>query len=198
MPTEFGTFVAHAYRDRDRLEHLAYVVGDLSSDGDPLVRVHSECLTGDVLGSLRCDCGSQLQSALTRIGSEAVGVLLYLRGHEGRGIGLGHKLQAYELQDSGLDTVEANHALGFPTDARDYTVAAAILADLGVDRIRLLSNNPAKSAGLAAHGVEIVEQLPLPGVATRENLRYRETKRLRMDHTLDGFDSEGDPGSRTA
>ncbi len=198
VPTAHGTFAAHAYQDRDGLEHLAYVVGDPAASDTSLVRVHSECLTGDVLGSLRCDCGSQLQRALELIGASEAGVLVYVRGHEGRGIGLGHKLQAYELQDTGLDTVDANHALGFPTDARDYEVAAAILTDLGVRRVRLLSNNPAKTTGLGDHAIDIVEQIPLAGVATAENLRYLETKRERMHHSVEGFDIAADADTRTA
>ncbi|MGI9623503.1 MAG: GTP cyclohydrolase II [Acidimicrobiales bacterium] len=189
IPTRHGVFRAYGYRDTEGLEHIAYVSGDQSDDttpdGPPLVRVHSECLTGDVLGSLRCDCGSQLDRALEAIGGEPGGIIAYIRGHEGRGIGLGQKLQAYELQDSGLDTVDANHALGFPADARDYDVAAAILHDLGFTSVRLLSNNPAKSEGLTCHGIDVTEQVPLPGVTTTENLRYLETKRQRMAHKLE-------------
>lgn len=184
IPTAHGEFIAHAYLDADGYEQVAYVSGDFRSTDTPLVRVHSECLTGDVLGSLRCDCGSQLARSLELIGQADAGVLVYVRGHEGRGIGLGHKLRAYELQDDGLDTVDANHALGFPTDSRDYRVAAAILADLDVRRVRLLSNNPAKIAGLASHGIEIVEQVALAGTTTPDNLRYLETKRDRLDHDL--------------
>lgn len=184
IPTAQGEFTAYSFLDDQGLEHIAYVSGDPAAEHAPIVRVHSECLTGDVLGSLRCDCGSQLNRALELIGESTSGVLLYQRGHEGRGIGLGHKLQAYELQDGGLDTVEANEALGFPADSRDYGVAAAILHDLGVSRVRLLTNNPGKSTGLTEHGIEIVEQLPLAGATTPDNVRYLETKRLRMDHAL--------------
>lgn len=183
IPTAHGAFTAHAFVDAAGLEHIAYVGKEPLTD-TPLVRVHSECLTGDVLGSLRCDCGSQLQAALARVAADG-GVLLYVRGHEGRGIGLSSKLQAYELQDTGLDTVDANHALGFPTDARTYDVAAAILADLGVTRIRLLSNNPLKVEGLSAHGIDVIEQVALLGRTTPENIRYLETKGRRMDHALD-------------
>ena len=184
IPTRHGVFTAYSFRDVRGLEHIAYVGQDPTTVDGPLVRVHSECLTGDVFGSLRCDCGSQLERALDIIGDSAGGVIVYVRGHEGRGIGLGHKLQAYELQDTGLDTVDANHALGFPTDPREYDVAAAILANLGVHRVRLLSNNPAKTEGLSAHGIEVVEQVPLLGITTNENVRYLETKRDRMEHTF--------------
>ncbi len=182
IPTEQGEFTATAYVDADGLEHMAYVAATPAGPV-PLVRLHSECLTGDVLGSLRCDCGSQLQRAL-QITSQHGGMVLYIRGHEGRGIGLGQKMLAYELQDTGLDTVEANHALGHPADARSYDVAAAMLHDLGITSIRLLSNNPAKVDGLAELGIDVVEQVPLTGDVTPENLRYLETKRQRMDHGL--------------
>ncbi len=190
VPTRHGTFKAVSYRDALGLEHIAFVAGDPAAsvaEGGalPLVRVHSECLTGDVFGSTRCDCGTQLDRAMEVAADSGNGVIVYARGHEGRGIGLGHKLQAYELQDAGLDTVDANHALGFPADARQYDVAGAILHDLGVTRIRLLSNNPAKSAGLVMHGIDVAEQVPLLGVITNENLQYLETKRQRMDHTFE-------------
>lgn len=184
LPTAHGDFTAHGYRSADGIEHIAYVAGDLASVDAPLVRVHSECLTGDVFGSLRCDCGSQLQEAMRRVGASDGGVVVYLRGHEGRGIGLGHKLAAYALQDEGLDTVDANLALGFPPDARDYAVGTAILADLGVQRIRLLTNNPSKFIGLADDHLEVIEQVPLHGVTNDENVRYLETKRERMGHLL--------------
>jgi len=184
IPTSHGEFTAYSCRDQDGREHIAYVSGDLAETSAPIIRLHSECLTGDALGSLRCDCGSQLTLALEIVGASSGGVVVYLRGHEGRGIGLGHKLQAYHLQDDGLDTVEANEALGFPADDRDYAIGAAILNDLGVTRVRLLSNNPAKTAGLAEYGIDIVEQMPLLGTITPENARYLETKRVRMDHSL--------------
>ena len=182
IPTGYGEFNATAFTDADGHEHMAYVSAATGSE-PPLVRLHSECLTGDVLGSLRCDCGSQLRRALEITGAEG-GIVLYVRGHEGRGIGLGQKMLAYDLQDDGLDTVEANHALGHPADARSYDVAAAMLHHLGITRIRLLSNNPAKTEGLAELGVDVVEQVPLTGEITPENLRYLETKRERMAHTF--------------
>ena len=193
VPTVHGAFVAFAYRDRDGHEHLASVAGDIEALAAPLVRVHSECLTGDVLGSTRCDCGSQLDRALAAVAASPGGVVVYVRGHEGRGIGLGHKLQAYELQDGGLDTVDANHALGFPADARRYDVAAAILGDLGISRVRLLSNNPAKVDGLTRHGIEVTKRVPLPGATTPENLRYLETKRARMAHALSPLEAVTGP-----
>ena len=156
-----------------------------------LVRVHSECLTGDVLGSLRCDCGPQLDAALAAIAAEGRGVVLYVRGHEGRGIGLMHKLQAYQLQDAGADTVDANLALGMPADARDYGTGAQILVDLGVRSMRLLRNNPAKRAGLEGYGLTITGRVRLPIRPNPENLRYLRTKRDRMGHDLDGLDPTG-------
>ncbi|MGZ6839193.1 MAG: GTP cyclohydrolase II, partial [Frankiaceae bacterium] len=156
---------------------------------DVLVRVHSECLTGDVFGSLRCDCGPQLDAALAAVGREGRGVVLYVRGHEGRGIGLMHKLQAYQLQDAGSDTVEANIELGLPADARDYGIGAQILVDLGVRTMRLLTNNPTKRAGLQGYGLRIVDRVPLPVRVTPENLRYLTTKRDRMGHDLPGLPS---------
>jgi len=153
-----------------------------------LVRVHSECLTGDVFGSLRCDCGPQLRAALRRVAEEGRGVVLYVRGHEGRGIGLMHKLQAYQLQDQGRDTVEANLELGLPADARDYGTGAQILVDLGIRTMRLLTNNPAKRAGLEGYGLAIVGREPLPVRPHPENVRYLRTKRDRMGHLLDGLD----------
>ncbi len=185
IPTTHGEFVAHAYRDRlSSVDHVAYVLGD-PTQGTPLVRVHSECLTGDVLGSTRCDCGSQLHRSLEAIGERGRGVLLYLRDHEGRGIGLDRKLRAYALQDDGLDTVDANLAQGLPADARDYGAAAAMLAHLGIARIHLLTNNPAKRAALTEAGVDVVSDVPLLGAVTAENADYLATKRDRMDHTFD-------------
>ncbi len=183
VPTLHGEFTAHAYRSlRDDTEHLAYAMGDVSGGEPLLVRVHSECLTGDILGSIRCDCGSQLRAALAMIAAEGRGVLVYLRGQEGRGIGLGHKLRAYALQDDGLDTVEANEAQGFPADARSYAVGASILADLGVTRMRLMTNNPAKVGELNGLGLQISERVPIWTDANPENSRYLETKRSRMGH----------------
>ena len=186
IPTKYGDFTAHAYRSTlDGDEHVAYVLGDLNSVEAPLVRVHSECLTGDLLGSVRCDCGSQLDAALGKVGEEGVGVIVYLRGHEGRGIGIGHKLRAYELQDEGLDTVDANLSQGLPVDSREYGVGAQILSDLGLTQMRLMTNNPVKYGGLEGYGLEIVGREPLRTTPNPENLRYLETKRMRMGHLLD-------------
>jgi 3,4-dihydroxy 2-butanone 4-phosphate synthase/GTP cyclohydrolase II len=186
MPTSHGDFVAHVYESlQDGEEHIALVRGTIDPDAPVLVRVHSECLTGDVFGSRRCDCGQQLDAALERIASEGAGVVLYLRGHEGRGIGLAHKLRAYALQERGLDTVEANLALGLPVDTRDYGIGAQILADLGVRRMRLMTNNPAKYAGLDGYGLEIVERVPLVVRPDPENLRYLQVKQEKMGHLLD-------------
>lgn len=173
----------------DGREHIALVRGDVGDGQDIMVRVHSECLTGDVFGSVRCDCGSQLNAALRMIADEGRGVVLYIRGHEGRGIGLLHKLAAYRLQDDGLDTVEANKHLGLPVDSRDYGVGAQILYDLGVRTMRLLTNNPTKRAGIEGYGLQIVERIPLLGDTTAENERYLTTKRDRMGHVF-GPDGE--------
>ncbi|MGI8879096.1 MAG: bifunctional 3,4-dihydroxy-2-butanone-4-phosphate synthase/GTP cyclohydrolase II [Jatrophihabitans sp.] len=193
VPLRYGEFTAVGYASTyDLREHVAFVFGDPASIGDGedvLVRVHSECLTGDVFGSLRCDCGPQLDAALAAVAREGRGVVLYMRGHEGRGIGLLHKLQAYQLQDAGADTVDANLELGLPADARDYGTGAQILVDLGVRTMRLLSNNPAKRAGLEGYGLSIVGQVPLPVHANPENLRYLQTKRDRMGHELDLTDA---------
>ena len=192
IPTSHGDFTAHAYRSLvDGEEHLAYTMGDISSVEAPLVRVHSECLTGDILASERCDCGYQLQSALARIAEEGCGVLVYLRGHEGRGIGIGHKIRAYALQDDeGLDTVDANTAQGLPVDSREYGVGANILADLGVGSMRLMTNNPTKYGGLEGYGLEIVERVPVEIDSTPNRARYLDTKRTRMGHLISG--DEGD------
>jgi 3,4-dihydroxy 2-butanone 4-phosphate synthase/GTP cyclohydrolase II len=189
MPTVFGDFRAVGYRNSlDGGEHLALVMGDVAAAADRgeavLTRVHSECLTGDILGSLRCDCGAQLEAALRLIAREGCGVLVYLRGHEGRGIGLAHKVTAYALQEQGLDTVDANLAQGLPVDARSYGVGAQILADLGVSRIRLLTNNATKANGLAGYGLSIVERVPLTTSPTPQNVRYLRTKRDRLGHQL--------------
>jgi 3,4-dihydroxy 2-butanone 4-phosphate synthase/GTP cyclohydrolase II len=186
MPTSHGEFVAHVYESLvDGEQHVALVRGTIDSDTPLLVRVHSECLTGDVFGSRRCDCGEQLGAALDRVDREGSGVVLYLRGQEGRGIGLAHKLRAYALQEQGLDTVEANLALGLPVDTRDYGIGAQILADLGVRKMRLMTNNPAKYTGLDGYGLEIVERLPLVIRPGDENLRYLKTKQDKMGHLLD-------------
>ena len=188
IPTAHGEFLAVGYESLlDGTEHVALVQGDLAAGGDVLVRVHSECLTGDVFASRRCDCGPQLDAALAAVAAAGRGVVLYMRGHEGRGIGLMHKLQAYQLQDAGSDTVDANLELGLPADARDYGTGAQILADLGIRRMVLLSNNPAKRAGLEGYGLEIVGRQSLPTLATPENLRYLRTKRDRMGHDLPGL-----------
>jgi 3,4-dihydroxy 2-butanone 4-phosphate synthase/GTP cyclohydrolase II len=195
IPTAHGVFRAVGYRaDFDDAEHVALVYGDLGDGEDVLVRVHSECLTGDVFGSLRCDCGPQLSAALDRVAAEGRGVVLYMRGHEGRGIGLLHKLQAYELQDRGRDTVDANLELGLPADARDYGTGAQILVDLGIQSMRLLTNNPAKRAGLEGYGLKITGRASLPVRPHPENVRYLRTKRDRMGHLLEELDqitSEG-------
>ena len=195
IPTRHGAFKAVGYQSiYDDVEHVALVRGDLGDGDDVLVRVHSECLTGDVFGSLRCDCGPQLDAALDMVAQEGRGVVLYMRGHEGRGIGLLHKLQAYQLQDLGHDTVDANLELGLPADARDYGIGAQILVDLGVSSMRLLTNNPAKRVGLDGYGLHITERVPMPLRANVENLTYLRTKRDRMGHDLiglDEFDAEG-------
>jgi 3,4-dihydroxy 2-butanone 4-phosphate synthase/GTP cyclohydrolase II len=186
IPTELATFRAIAYESTvDTQEHLALVLGNVADGDDVLVRVHSECLTGDLVGSLRCDCGPQLDLALRRIASAGRGVLVYLRGHEGRGIGLAHKLRAYQLQQhQQLDTVDANLRLGLPVDDREYGVGAHILRDLGVRRVRLMTNNPAKYRGLTGYGVDIVGRLELETVATPHNVAYLSAKRDRMGHLL--------------
>jgi 3,4-dihydroxy 2-butanone 4-phosphate synthase/GTP cyclohydrolase II len=171
----------------DGTEHVALIYGDLGDGEGVLVRVHSECLTGDVLGSLRCDCGAQLNAAMAAVAAEGRGIVLYLRGHEGRGIGLLSKLRAYHLQDNGADTVDANLELGLPADAREYSTGAQILADLGVRSVRLLTNNPAKVGGLSGFGIEVADRVPLSVTPTPENLRYLIAKRDRLGHQLDGL-----------
>jgi 3,4-dihydroxy 2-butanone 4-phosphate synthase/GTP cyclohydrolase II len=190
IPTEHGEFRAYAYESLvDGKTHVALVQGDVGDGEQILVRVHSECLTGDVFGSLRCDCGDQLDTALAHIGKEGRGIVLYIRGHEGRAIGLTHKLRAYGLQDQGLDTVEANEELGFPADPRDYGIGAQILVDLGVRSMRLLTNNPAKRAGLEGYGLSIVERVPLETSPTAENIGYLRTKREKLGHLLDHLEA---------
>ncbi|GAA1297861.1 bifunctional 3,4-dihydroxy-2-butanone-4-phosphate synthase/GTP cyclohydrolase II [Saccharothrix xinjiangensis] len=185
IPTAHGTFTAVGFDSTlDGIEHIAMVYGDLGDGEDVLVRVHSECLTGDVFGSLRCDCGPQLDAALEVVAAQGRGVVLYMRGHEGRGIGLMHKLQAYQLQDRGADTVDANLGLGLPADARDYGTGAQILCSLGVRSMRLLTNNPAKRVGLEGYGLRVLDRVPLPISPNPENLRYLRTKRDRMGHEL--------------
>ena len=187
MPTEFGEFQAVGYRsDLDGSAYVALVKGDIGDGTDVLVRVHSECLTGDALGSMRCDCGPQLRAAMRAVSAEGRGVVLYVTGHEGRGIGLLAKLQAYALQDQGLDTVDANLELGLPVDARDYGTGAQVLADLGVRTMRLLTNNPAKRAGLEGYGLAIVERVPLVVESSDFNDGYLKTKVARMGHEIPG------------
>ena len=186
IPTEWGDFRAFAYDSTvDGRTHVALVHGEIGDGEKVLTRVHSECLTGDVFGSLRCDCGRQLDAALERVAQEGRGVVLYMRGHEGRAIGLTHKLRAYELQDQGRDTVEANLELGFPADQRDYGIGAQILVDLGVKTMRLLTNNPDKRAGLEGYGLSIEERIPLQTVPTKENRAYLRTKQEKLGHLLD-------------
>lgn len=187
LPTEFGTFTAHGFRDKiEGSEHIALVYGDPGTE-DVLTRIHSECLTGDVFGSRRCDCGPQLELSMTEITTAGAGIVVYLRGHEGRGIGLLHKLQAYALQDSGHDTVDANLELGFGEDERDYAAGAQILRALGVTSARLLTNNPDKTIALEAYGVKISERLPLRIAPNEDSLRYLQTKAERMGHDLPGL-----------
>ena len=186
VPTEFGRFKCVAYRSTiDGVEHLAFVKGDVDAGTPVLVRVHSECLTGDVFGSRRCDCGPQLAKAMALVEREGAGVIVYLRGHEGRGIGIGHKIRAYSLQDQGMDTVDANVELGLPVDSREYGIGAQILADLGVTELRLMTNNPAKYGGLGGYGLTVVERVPLSTVPTPENEAYLRTKVERMGHLMD-------------
>lgn len=186
IPTVYGDFTAVVFESGlDGIHHVAFIKGDVKGKRNVLVRVHSECLTGDIFGSLRCDCRTQLQSAMEKIGEEGAGVILYLRGHEGRGIGLAHKLRAYTLQDQGRDTVEANEDLGFPADSREYGIGAQILADLGLTSIRLMTNNPAKYSGLSGYDIEIVERVPLVCPPTQDNKRYLKTKKDKMGHLIE-------------
>jgi 3,4-dihydroxy 2-butanone 4-phosphate synthase/GTP cyclohydrolase II len=193
LPTEFGLFTGYGYRSLvDGIELVALVHGDIADGHDVLTRLHSECLTGDVFGSQRCDCGPQLQAALAAITECGSGVIVYLRGHEGRGIGLVDKLRAYELQDTGHDTVDANLELGFPADSRDYGTGAQILGDLGVSSVRLLTNNPAKREGLQMYGIDVNERLAISIEPTPDNLRYLRTKAERMGHDLPHLVAESD------
>jgi 3,4-dihydroxy 2-butanone 4-phosphate synthase/GTP cyclohydrolase II len=189
LPTEHGQFQAYVYESvLDGEQHLALVYGDISQTRDVLVRVHSECLTGDVMGSMRCDCGPQLHTALAKIAAEGAGVVVYLRGHEGRGIGLGHKIRAYALQEDGRDTVDANIELGLPVDSREYGIGAQILVDLGVTSMRLMTNNPVKYGGLEGFGLNIAERVAIESLPTEFNIDYLRTKRERMGHLLEGLD----------
>ena len=184
LPTDYGDFDLHLYRSKlNGAHHLALVKGKIEQDKPTLVRVHSECLTGDVFGSRRCDCGNQLHAALQQIADEGNGVLIYMR-QEGRGIGLAAKIHAYKLQEEGLDTVEANTKLGFATDLRDYGLGAQILFDLGVRKFRFLTNNPKKVVGLEGYGIQMVEQVPIRTEANPHNAKYLETKRVKMGHSL--------------
>ena len=183
IPTDFGEFECFAYKSElDDITHIAIVRGQPAGRDDVLVRVHSECLTGDVFGSRRCDCGNQLHEAMRMIDEEGLGVIVYLRGHEGRGIGIARKLDAYRLQDRGYDTVDANLHLGLPVDSREYGIGAQILVDLGITTMRLMTNNPAKRGGLEGYGLQIVERVPIVTEPTAENIRYLQTKRDRLGH----------------
>jgi 3,4-dihydroxy 2-butanone 4-phosphate synthase/GTP cyclohydrolase II len=198
IPTRHGDFTAYVFESLlDGVEHMAFVAGDVSGQDNVLVRVHSECLTGDVFGSMRCDCGSQLDGALAQIAAEGRGVVVYLRGHEGRGIGLGHKLRAYTLQDQGRDTVEANEELGFPADSREYGIGSQMLVDLGITTMRIMTNNPAKYGGLEGFGLEIVERVPLSITPNAENIAYLRTKQEKMGHLL-GLDPAADTDAETS
>jgi len=191
LPTLFGLFDIHGYRsEADGEEHVALVCGDLGGDVSPVVRIHSECLTGEVFGSLRCDCRVQLELALRRIAAEGRGVLVYLRGHEGRGIGLINKLRAYALQDLGRDTVCANSDLGLPIDAREYGIAVEILRDLGVGRVRLMTNNPDKIRALEAAGLVVSERVSANSTPTADNRTYLLTKELKLGHIFGRRPSE--------
>ena len=193
LPNAYGEWRALGYQNSvDGTEHVALVLGDLGDGEQVLVRVHSECLTGDVFGSRRCDCGAQLEASMAAIAAEGRGIVLYLRGHEGRGIGLLSKLRAYQLQDGGADTVDANLELGLPADAREYSTGAQILADLGVRSVRLLTNNPAKVRGLSGFGVEVAGRVALPAAPTADNVRYLIAKRDRLGHLIDGLPANGE------
>lgn len=187
IPTPHGDFTGYVFESiLDHETHFALTMGDIDPNLPTLVRVHSECLTGDVFGSQRCDCGPQLDAAMARIASEGKGVIVYLRGHEGRGIGIAHKIRAYSLQEQGLDTVDANLSLGLPIDSREYGIGAQILVDLGVSQMRLLTNNPAKYGGLGGFGLDIVERVPINIVPNDNNIEYLRTKKNRMGHLIEG------------
>ena len=191
VPTEWGNFDCVAYRSTiDGIEHLAFVLGDLTTPEPVLTRVHSECLTGDVFGSRRCDCGPQLATAMRAVQEQGRGVIVYLRGHEGRGIGIGHKIRAYSLQDEGLDTVDANLELGLPVDNREYGIGAQILADLGARELRLMTNNPAKYGGIAGYGLSVVERVSIITESTPENSSYLATKRDRLGHFFNDMEKK--------
>ncbi|MFV0316346.1 MAG: bifunctional 3,4-dihydroxy-2-butanone-4-phosphate synthase/GTP cyclohydrolase II [Microthrixaceae bacterium] len=189
IPTPWGDFTCYVYESiLDGEQHVAFVRGAVQGETDVLVRVHSECLTGDIFHSLRCDCGIQLHAAMERIAEEDLGALVYLRGHEGRGIGLTHKIRAYDLQEQGRDTVDANVELGLPVDSREYGIGAQILNDLGITTMRLMTNNPAKYGGLEGFGLQITDRVPLHSVPNPENIDYLRTKQERMGHLIEGLD----------
>lgn len=196
MPTQFGEFICHAYQSTvDAQEYVAFVKGEVEGKQNVLVRVHSQCLTGDVFQSARCDCGPQLRQALDKIEQAGEGVVLYIMGHEGRGIGLMHKIRAYNLQEQGRDTIEANADLGFAPDLRDYGIGAQVLSDLGLTSLRLMTNSPQKFAGIEGYGLSITERVPLETSPTAQNIAYLRTKRDRLGHLLDGLDpSPSEPG----
>lgn len=194
MPTVYGEFVCHAYQSTiDRQEYVAFVKGEVEGKADVLVRVHSQCLTGDVFQSARCDCGPQLRQAMQKIEDAGEGVVLYIMAHEGRGIGLTHKIRAYKLQDQGRDTIDANKELGFAPDLRDYGIGAQVLADLGITSMRLMTNSPQKFAGIEGYGLSITERVPLETSPTAENIAYLRTKRDRLGHLLDGLEADTTP-----
>ena len=198
IPTRWGDFTSYVYESvLDGEQHVAMVRGSVRDVADLLVRVHSECLTGDVFGSMRCDCGVQLDSAMQMIAAEDRGVIVYLRGHEGRGIGIGHKIRAYTLQDEGRDTVDANVELGLPVDSREYGIGAQILNDLGVTTMRIITNNPAKYGGLEGFGLDIVDRVPSITVPNAENIAYLRTKRDRLGHLLEGLDDVAEGAAPT-
>jgi 3,4-dihydroxy 2-butanone 4-phosphate synthase/GTP cyclohydrolase II len=184
LPTDYGNFKVVAFKTKDNASHVALIKGDIKGEKDILVRVHSECITGDLFHSLKCDCGCQLESAMRMIEKEGKGAILYLR-QEGRGIGLFNKIKAYQLQEQGMDTVEANEKLGFKADQRDYTIGAAILKELGLSTIRLLTNNPTKITGLEKYGIEIKERVPLVMKCTEHNKKYINTKKEKLGHMIE-------------
>ncbi|CAN5541258.1 MAG: bifunctional 3,4-dihydroxy-2-butanone-4-phosphate synthase/GTP cyclohydrolase II [Iamia sp.] len=193
IPTRWGDFTSYVFESvLDGEQHVAMVKGSVNGTPDVLVRVHSECLTGDVFGSMRCDCGVQLEAAMTMIAEEGTGVVVYLRGHEGRGIGIGHKIRAYTLQDEGHDTVDANTQLGLPVDSREYGIGAQILNDLGLTTMRIITNNPAKYGGLEGFGLDVTARVPSLIAPNPENIAYLRTKRDRMGHLLEGLDEVGE------